>query len=87
MKQNYVLGTQAEILAATIFFKKPVHVALQKSECGEYYWAKCPSKTNEQQLVYPNHETTFMLPAEHEVNHFEICHLMNNNHYVVYSCK
>ena len=80
MKQNYVWGTQAEILAATLFFKKPVYVALQKSECGEYYWAKYSSETNEQQLVYPNHETTFMLPAE--VNHFEICHL-NNNHYEV----
>ena len=53
MKQNYVWGTQAEILTATLFFKKPVYVALQKSECGEYYWAKYSSKTNEQQLSLP----------------------------------
>ena len=81
MKHNFVWGTHAEILAMALCFKKPVFVALQKSNGGQYYWAKFSCNTEEQfNLPAKVEEIITVLPVE--LKHFEIC-LVNDNHYNV----
>ena len=77
MKQNFSWGTHAEIIAASIIFKKPVLVAVQKND-REYYWAKYGREQNEE-LVFPTSVPAMM--TARDFSHFEICH--ENEHYDV----
>ena len=77
MSNNFVWGTHTECFALSLYFGKPMFVALNKGE--EYYWAKymCRKQDNKP-VVFQSHEVK--LPAD--LSHFEVCHV-NDCHYDV----
>ena len=76
MSQNFIWGTHAEILAKSLYFGKPVFVAMKKAE-ESFYWAKYGDcQTNVNQIVFPSVEPKLTT----ELSHFEICHV-NCTHY------
>ena len=80
MENNFVWGTHAEIFAVSLYFTKPVYVALYKDKDGNgpYYWAKYMCREGINQL----HFTSETMKLPNQLKHLELCHV-NGNHYEV----
>ena len=77
MKKKFVWGIHAEIFAAAISFRRPVLVAVPKTD-QQYYWAKYDGKPNNN-FIFP---TTVPELLHDSLTHFEIC-LENSDYDVV----
>lgn len=74
MAQNKKWGTHVEIFAASLFLKKPIYVAVRRS--NSYYWAKYLCLPEDDLLLLPK-TAVATVKVEHSI---ELCHI-NDNHY------
>lgn len=82
MKKNSIWGTQAEIVALAISFRKPVYTAVHRcidDNNSNYYWAKY-DREPQHDLVFPPC-TPSLNEINQDVGHLEIC--LDSQHYDV----
>ncbi len=80
MIKEGVWGTNAEIRALSLYFNKPVFVALERY--SSYCWASMTYTQEDKKLSFPQEEKLSITTG---INHFEI-YCVNNYHYDALVC-